>query len=767
VSFLSLAFLAALPLAAAPIVLHWFDRRRSVLIHWGAMQFLREAATRKTSARRFQHWFLLLLRVLAVTALVLALARPLLPGSWFGVNDRRETILVIDNSMSALRRSGDGSAFAELLAQAEATIGALDPGSTVRMMSSSPYPAWVTPASMRVDVATRTRLVSLLHELRPTQGTSDLPATLLKAVQADLEDERLVGRRVILWTDGQRKDWRTDDRATWARFHAALESARVPTTLEVIEAAKDQPESDNIAVVRVRSKRTVVGVNQPLSVIGEVRNHSVHPSRTIPVTWFINDEKQGQGALPVLQPGETHEVVLHHSFAKPGVYLLTCRIDPDDDLQPDDSESIVIEVVERVPVLLVEGSEGFAEMQQDTYLVRAALGRIEGDESDEWVAVFEPRTVPPERLDSIDLDHFASVVIPNVIELSSDAVDRLTRFVADGGGLWLALGPRTNVDAFNKLLFNDGDGLSPVAISRMVDESQDEQQKPTINPFLRTHRATMDLADNERLDTGDIEVASRFRFQMPAEKQDVTVLLDLSNGEPLALENRLGKGRVIVQAIPLRLQWSGLAASQAFVVMVHGWLGYLTEPGATRHNLLPGDPISLYVAGVKETHATLTTPGGEDVPVAGEPAADGVVFRTSRTSLPGNYSLETPLFGSGLAFHVARDAGESDLMGLTDHDRTALSEIVGLNRGPIASRVSNTNLRAPIWPVLLILLVALMAGELVLSGAIARKRFGAAPIAEMVEQMTSEATISSGMLLGPRVVRRTKPQGKVASEVNA
>ena len=83
-SFLSLTFLAALPLAVAPILLHFFDRRRNVVIEWGAMQFLQAAATRRTSARRLQQWLLLLLRVLAVAALVTALARPLLPRAMAG-----------------------------------------------------------------------------------------------------------------------------------------------------------------------------------------------------------------------------------------------------------------------------------------------------------------------------------------------------------------------------------------------------------------------------------------------------------------------------------------------------------------------------------------------------------------------------------------------------------------------------------------------------------------------------------------------------------
>ena len=98
--FESIIFLTALPLAAVPLLLHFFDRRRAVVIEWGAMQFLQEAATRRTSARRLKEWLLLLLRIAALAVLIMALAQPLLRGNWFGTTDRKETIVVLDNSMS-------------------------------------------------------------------------------------------------------------------------------------------------------------------------------------------------------------------------------------------------------------------------------------------------------------------------------------------------------------------------------------------------------------------------------------------------------------------------------------------------------------------------------------------------------------------------------------------------------------------------------------------------------------------------------------------
>jgi len=760
VSFLSIAFLAALPLVAAPLLLHLFDRRRSVEIQWGAMQFLLEAATRKTHARRVQHWLLLLMRVLTIAALVLALAQPLAPRNWFGGSDRRETILAIDNSMSTKEQLGEGLVFDEIVAQAEEAINGLEAGSAIRILVSSPYPAWVTPASLRIDVGTRSDVIKLLHALRPTQGTSDLSAVLLKAVQSDLEDKRLAGRRVVLLTDGQRKDWRTDDTAGWRRFYDVFESAPVPTSIEVIEVHRNRPSAGNVAVTRLRSNRTVVGVNQPLSLTAEIRNHSDQASKPSTVTWFVDQTQQTESTMPSLLPGETHDMVWKYSFARTGVYSVSCHAAAGDSLLADDRESMVIEVVDHVPVLLVEGSDGFAEMQQDAYLVRAALGKIEGDESEDWRAIFDPRTISPPRIESVELDDFRAVVIPNLTELSDRAVARLTEFVTNGGGLWLALGPRTDIESFNKLLFNDGDGLSPVGLSRIIDESPDALQQPAINPFQKQHPATADLADNERLDTGDVKVSQRFRFQMPSEASGLPVLLDLSNGEPLAVENRVGAGRVIVQSIPLRFQWSNLAVSQAFVVMVHDWLGYLTEPSATRHNLLPGEPVTIQMARTEETHATLKTPAGEDVPVAGEPVTDGVLFRTSRTALPGDYLLEVGLAGSNVPFHVARDDGESDLTRLTVSDRAFLQDTAGLRSGRVSNQISGANISAPLWPGLLMLLIGLLAGELVLSGVIARKRFGSAPISETAEQISNPTPISVGMSLGQPTGRRTKSEEK-------
>jgi Aerotolerance regulator N-terminal/von Willebrand factor type A domain len=746
VSFLSIAFLAALPLAAAPILLHLFDRRRHVVIEWGAMQFLLEAATRRTSARRLKQWLLLLLRVLAVAALVFAMARPLLPGNWFGNPDRGETVFVLDNSMSMARKTGDVSLFETAINRAVAELDDVEAGDFVRVLQASPYPIWATPGSVRVDADTSAILADRLRELRSTNGRSDLLSALFTAVQAEVQPAQKQ-RRIVLLTDRQRSDWSLDDEAGWKRLREVLHSAPVPTYLEVVDLNAADDDAGNIAIDHVHSNRTVVGIDEPFTLTARIRNYGRAMTTTSPVVWTIGKDELQESLCPALAEGQSQDVVWKHSFSETGVYSISCRVDADDELAPDNRATVVVEVVDSVPVFVVESAPNLAETQRDGFFVEAALGWIDGEPL-AAKGVQEPTVVAPEDLARFDVTDPRAVIIPNLQSIDEEAARLLEEFVLNGGGLWIALGPRTDVEAYNQLLFADGNGLAPLA----VDDMTDEEQRTTIDPFATEHPANSELADHDRLDLADVSISRRFRFVPPPEGEPVSELLSLSNGEPLAVEKYFGRGRVIVQSIPLRLQWSELARSQAFVVMVRDWLDYLTQPRATRYNLSPGDPISIHFADADMREATLSTPQGDEIELTADTASDGVVFRSSRTILPGDYSLTIGLSGDIIPFHVNRDPLESSLTPLTAADREMLDDLAGLSQSIASAALSGTSQNEPLWPTLLIILIAVMAAELLLSGMIARERFGSDPISESSELVASMAATSSPFGDAPTLV---------------
>lgn len=767
--FESIAFLAALPLAAAPILLHLFDRRRHVVIDWGAMQFLLEAATRRTSARRLKQWLLLLLRVLAIAALVFALAQPLLPGNWFGRSDRGETIIVLDNSMSMRRVVDDVSLFDKAIQQTVETLDDVQPGDSIRVLLSSPYPVWALGGSIRVDSASRPVIADQLRELQPTMGRSDLLSSLFEAVQAEI-DPTQSRRRILLLTDGQGSDWSIADDGGWQRFREVLTSASVPTQLDIVELGRGSRASSNVAVNSVTASRTVVGVDQTFSLTAQIQNHGRSSSVSGAVNWSIDGADEYGSHVPSLEGGQVHDVVWHYSFRETGVFALKCRVDAEDELETDNVATVVVEVVDEVPVLVLESGPELAELQRDAFFVQAALGRLE-EEASAQQGVFVPQLVDEERLDRVILDDYRAVIIPNLTVLKPDLVAKLHDFVSGGGGLWLALGPRTDVEAFNQHFFADSGGLSPLALDRIVDESAQQTTESgksvqtLIDAQVNEHPATAALADSERLDTGDVVVSQRFRFVPPPEGEDASVLLGLNNGETLAAEKYVGRGRVIVQGIPLRLQWSDLARSQAFVVMIQDWMAYLTQPRATRHNLSPGDPITMHLTDAENRDATLHTPHGDEIELTADAAGDSFVFRSSRTVLPGDYVLELGTLGDRVPFHVNRDPQESNLTALSTADHELLADLSGLSRSTAEASISGTSFNDPLWPLLFMLLIGVIVAELLLSGVIARERFGSDPIAETTEHFGGMSSASMPPLAGQVFSGEAKPAAARQSDV--
>lgn len=85
-----------------PILIHLFNRLRHRKLPWAAMMFLRMANRKSTRYAKLRQWLVLLFRVLVVLALIFALSKPLVGGTftkWF--SGKPDVILIVlDRSAS-------------------------------------------------------------------------------------------------------------------------------------------------------------------------------------------------------------------------------------------------------------------------------------------------------------------------------------------------------------------------------------------------------------------------------------------------------------------------------------------------------------------------------------------------------------------------------------------------------------------------------------------------------------------------------------------
>ena len=401
-SFLGLAFLAALPLAAAPLLLHFFDRRRDQVIAWGAMQFLTEASTRKTSSRRLKQLLLLCLRVLAVAALVLALARPLVPSWLLGESGQGETIFVFDNSLSMQRVVGESNYLQEAIEVAIEELDQLPANEHIRVLAAAPYATWLSAQSPNSAKRTINEAQELIRNVAESQASSDLLSALFSAIQLE-PDTTHSSRRIVVMTDGQNTDWRLEDRVGWEKLHEALVQSEIQTEFQVIrmdERIAAAP-GGNRAIDHLTVDRFLTGVAQPLTITAHIQNYEDAPLDGRSLVWEIDGKEFDQQVTSPLEASGSLQWNWTHSFSEPGIYHVRCRIDAPDTLPGDDHADLVVEVVEQIPIVIVEGNFGGAEMQQDAYFVEAALGWSDGAPSDAH-SIYQPTVVAPEELSTID-----------------------------------------------------------------------------------------------------------------------------------------------------------------------------------------------------------------------------------------------------------------------------------------------------------------------------------------------------------------------------
>ncbi len=109
-NLLMLGWLAA---AAAPILIHLWNKRKYREMHWAAIEYLL-AAMRKNSRRmRLEQWLLLAVRTLIIMLVVFAVAQPFLEQAGFNFmpGGRTLKVLVLDGSYSMAYKPTDKSRF--------------------------------------------------------------------------------------------------------------------------------------------------------------------------------------------------------------------------------------------------------------------------------------------------------------------------------------------------------------------------------------------------------------------------------------------------------------------------------------------------------------------------------------------------------------------------------------------------------------------------------------------------------------------------------
>jgi hypothetical protein len=542
---------------------------------------------------------------------------------------------------------------------------------------------------------------------------------------ADLEAPKDKSARVIIViTDGQRFGWRLDERPLWAAVQSRIKQSTIPTSVS-LQLLGDASSAANLCVNRIETTRAFGAINQALAFTASVQNHSAAASSPTLLNWRVNGQSAGATTVPELAPGASTTLSLSHQFGASGAFDVTCQLEAVDDLSADNEAHLLVQIYERLPVLVIEDPVSAEPLENDAPFILAALGARKGDAKDEWRSVFEPTVIESRALDSTDLSKFRCVLLANARNLPAASVTKLENYVQNGGGVWLALGSHTEERSFNEQLYRGGLGLAPLKLGAAVGDPNDREKFFSVRATSDAHPATALLADFQRLDLDRARVYRRHQFD-PFSGKDVSILLQAQGGEPVVVERKLGRGRVIVQGVPLGVSWSTLPLCQAYVAMLHEWMWYLSEPSLPKRNLAVGEAL-VESAPKNDATANLILPDARNLELTASPSLANAQFRYNATRLPGEYTLSLKdADRAATKFYVQRNPQESDLKPFTEQDNQQLAGVKEFQvNGELATAGAATKVEAPKHPLegwLLALLAFVLLGEIMLAGWTTHRR---------------------------------------------
>jgi|GEM_PF-3207775 len=579
--------------AAVPLLLHLYHRRKRIVVEFSTNRFFTDSVIQSQRRMQLQRLLLMLLRMAACVLLALAVARPILEMLGMGgAAGRRDVVIVLDDSLSmkaadaAVAPGADRySHFDRAKAVAAGALRGLVRGDRAAVVTFSGRAlgrAGLAGVELTGDPA---RLLAELDALKPTDAAGSPFAAVEQAARIfDTPQQR--ARMLLIATDLQANQW---PQSAWPQ-------PRQPIQTVMLHVA--DPTSDNVVVDSARLSQGVAVVGQPNTL--EVRLHNWRPA-TVSGQLVVEMDGRAQAHRPVEVPGQSVRVErvalaleqdanaarasargeaeprhppvpgvgkAQSAAQAPHVRQVRVQFLAPDALGEDNTLYAAIETTPRLPVLLIDGAPSDNPRRTPAFYLRTALQAVAGGGEGMLVNSVGVGDLPAERLDG-----YRAIILAGVASLPAEQVERLEKFVRDGGGMEIFLGPSAQAEFYNVLLASPDrplGGLLPARLVRPV-ASRDRAEPMHIVEAQWDHAILQRFTGPLRSALAGVDIRRLWLL----EPRQANVLARADGRMPLLLERAYGRGRVLLAATSPQPDWSSLPLRRNFITLMNRTVSYL------------------------------------------------------------------------------------------------------------------------------------------------------------------------------------------------
>jgi len=700
--FLHPIYLFGLIAASVPLLIHLLNRRRRKRMRFPAVRFILLSQRRTARTYRLRHWLILALRTAAVLFLVLLMAHPIFETGvgLFASGNPRSLVVILDNSLS-MKWSRGGEGFQQAKDAARRLIASLKERDQAGVIATD-IPEKGQP-SLKKEKAT------LLRELDGIQ---------LAAGAADFA-RALGGAYALLKNPAPQKEiWLITDLALtgWDRFTlSALGQYDPLVSLKILQVEKKGAPL-NATIKGIKSQNQEFAVGLPIQLEAALVNFTDQEIKELLVQLYVDEQKKEQRLVSLPAQREVG-VSFRFSVNQPGAHHGQVALRKEG-LAGNTTVYFALQIQDRPKVLVVDGDPQTSLVQSETFFLTRALNPVGERDS----SPFLPTAVIPDGLSSVPLESYQVLIFCNVPVISEALRTRLRDYLLrGGGGVLVFLGDRVQVADYNLKLFQSSPPLLPARLreKKILPDGRGEK----IEKIDVAHPALQAFSD--QLLKGALQSA-RIRGYFPTDSPDPSALLALTSGDPLLIEKRIGRGRLLLFTTAADRDWSDLPLKTAYLPLIQALVSYLSggKMGAVDGGIAVGDAKTLSFPPPEVGKALrILKPDGREREITLMADGERASVSFQENDLPGIYRLSLSAARGDVAlpqlYAVNPPFLESRLETISERELRAKLDPIRPEIHPIESLKEGGKRIDLALPLLLLLIVTLLS-----EGWLAQRMYG-------------------------------------------
>lgn len=401
-SFLNQPILWGFFAAVIPVIIHLLNRRRHRTVKWAAMSFILKATRESRGKKKLKHLIILTARTLALAAIIIAVAQPLIGGllGWGG-SKLDTVVLVLDRSLSMETETGT-----EGLSKREQAINQVT--QTLNEMGK-PNLILIDSASGNLSEVNPIGTLSQLALTAATDTKSDIPELIEKASNF-IQTNQTGQTEIWVASDLQSSNWQPNS-SRWETIRAGLGNLKLQPKIRILALTEPQIDNASINIKTIKRRDDLLILDFEITRTDDTREALVNVAFNLNGKNAINKEYTITGQSITLQ----EEIPLPRNIINGHGYL---SLSPDGNNRDN---SAFFAYGEATPAHTIIVSEGGDAIQ---YLEKAAALPGFDNQSSEVIAPYQLSTSLLSR---------ASLVIWKAKLPDSEQRKILSRFVEDGG----------------------------------------------------------------------------------------------------------------------------------------------------------------------------------------------------------------------------------------------------------------------------------------------------------------------------------------------